>query len=75
MGNTLRKNQKSYCHPKYLGIKEGPNAKNPHHFRDEDFTTYTFSCRAYGNRTRDSSVKGRCINRFTNAPFFLGLQR
>ncbi len=24
--------------------------------------------RAYGSRTRHSSVKGRCINRFTNAP-------
>jgi hypothetical protein len=25
--------------------------------------------RAYGNRTRDSSVKGRCLNPLTNAPF------
>jgi hypothetical protein len=24
---------------------------------------------AYGSRTRHSSVKGRCINRFTNAAF------
>ncbi len=24
--------------------------------------------RAYGNRTRDSSVKGRCLNPLTNAP-------
>ena len=29
-----------------------------------------YYCRAYGNRTRDSSVKGRCLNPLTNAPFF-----
>ena len=27
--------------------------------------------RAYGNRTRDSSVKGRRLNPLTNAPLFL----
>ena len=32
--------------------------------------------RAYGNRTRDSSVKGRCLNPLTNAPFrFIGAQK
>ena len=24
----------------------------------------------YGNRTRDTAVKGRCLNRLTNGPFF-----
>ena len=42
------------------------------------FATFKpFLCRAYGNRTRDSSVKGRCLNPLTNAPFpcFLGVQK
>ncbi len=25
----------------------------------------------YGNRTRDTAVKGRCLNRLTNGPFYL----
>ena len=29
-------------------------------------------CRAYGNRTRDSSVKGMRLNPLTNAPFVFG---
>jgi hypothetical protein len=48
----------------YFGIKKG--------------NTYNIvfpSCSTYGNRTRDSSVKGRRLNPLTNAPFVLGLQR
>jgi hypothetical protein len=29
-------------------------------------------CSTYGNRTRDSSVKGRRLNPLTNAPLFSG---
>lgn len=47
--------------------------KKPQPCSDWDFESDAF-CRAYGNRTRDSSVKGRCLNPLTNAPF-LGAQR
>ena len=32
-------------------------------------------CTTYGNRTRDSSVKGRRLNPLTNAAFPFGAQR
>ncbi len=49
------------------------NKKSQTLFSIWDYSTCTFSfCRAYGNRTRDSSVKGRCLNPLTNAPFVFG---
>ena len=29
----------------------------------------------YGNRTRDTAVKGRCLNRLTNGPFLFEAQK
>ena len=66
---------KSYILAKFVSIIDSTcKTKNALQLDDSKAFLVKYS-RAYGNRTRHSSVKGRCINRFTNAPsLFFGLQ-
>lgn len=73
-GNTYRTPYLlSLFTPKALLLKEKRLLVYEQPFNDLDLSP---ACTTYGNRTRDSSVKGRRLNPLTNAAFpVLGLQR